>query len=593
MGRRKIEKWFVTKAPSKSEYKFHKAVDTASEAREIKSTVGNDNAIIQKSRNRGGNYSIYIKNNDVIAKYKIFEGTDPKKGTPLYRVTGVDNEYVGEWHAEKEDVQKELDGLSKNSKLEKGGGIYAKSGDIPYNKEIYDKNGVLIKVGDRLKGDWTTTRGSGRFSDDIEGVVQSSKNYPVPAIAVLLENGNIQYLQPEYDYSQSKFILKSSSNNLNLGIEVISPYKKSKKTYAEGGKIDNSHQHTYMMLGRLQSDNDYFLGAGGRSERNLWAGNVDAQISEMKKLWNSLPKNSKPEWLSMEDILDYETKMKDNPKDMNYDYQVVRGADDSIVISNGNDIKKWDFTGSKETPPSQIEFKKLKTILTYDSISANSFKEAYEIWKSKYSSIRKKSGDMDSKISVDFIEDSDVKLTIDGESEADWFKAGEGLINSDLVSETDSIYILRDSRGYLYEVPKKSVKVVESVKLEKGGDIWLLKGIGSKGLSEIKSLSKDNPSKLYLVTDDNYSNIGFFYLRNGKLAKRTVANENYDFANNKVNFKGKSDVIYKVKELKNKLEKGGMIHKTRGKAKFKPKSRGKEKGTKKGWFEGALSFLNY
>jgi hypothetical protein len=77
----------------------------------------------------------------------------------------------------------------------------------------------------------------------------------------------------------------------------------------------NPNQHTYMMLSRLQGDNDYFLGAGGGSERSLWAKNVDAQITEMKKLWNSLPEDSKPEWLSMEDISEYEEKMKQNPKE--------------------------------------------------------------------------------------------------------------------------------------------------------------------------------------------------------------------------------------------------------------------------------------
>lgn len=78
----------------------------------------------------------------------------------------------------------------------------------------------------------------------------------------------------------------------------------------------DDYKFTYMMLSRLQMDNDYFLGHGNRSESNhLWAGNVDDQIKEMKRLWNSLPADGKPEWLSMEDILDYEKKMKEDEKD--------------------------------------------------------------------------------------------------------------------------------------------------------------------------------------------------------------------------------------------------------------------------------------
>jgi hypothetical protein len=93
--------------------------------------------------------------------------------------------------------------------------------------------------------------------------------------------------------------------------------------YKNGGEVGDN-KHTYMMLGRLQMDNDYFLGNGNRGERNLWAGNVDGQIEEMKKLWNSLPENGKPEWLSMEDILDYERKMKGIPSDSDKDENIAK-----------------------------------------------------------------------------------------------------------------------------------------------------------------------------------------------------------------------------------------------------------------------------
>ena len=70
---------------------------------------------------------------------------------------------------------------------------------------------------------------------------------------------------------------------------------------------ESIQQHEYMMLSRLQQDCDYFLGHGNGSERNLWAKNVEDQIEEMIKLYNSLKK--KPSWITMEDIKDYETKM--------------------------------------------------------------------------------------------------------------------------------------------------------------------------------------------------------------------------------------------------------------------------------------------
>ena len=79
--------------------------------------------------------------------------------------------------------------------------------------------------------------------------------------------------------------------------------------FAEGGNVGNGDKFTYMMLSRLQMDNDYYLNMGSRSARNLWAGSVDEQIKEMKRLWNSLPEDRKPEWLSMEDIKEYEKEM--------------------------------------------------------------------------------------------------------------------------------------------------------------------------------------------------------------------------------------------------------------------------------------------
>ena len=64
----------------------------------------------------------------------------------------------------------------------------------------------------------------------------------------------------------------------------------------------------YMMLSRLQHDCEYFLGNGKGSEKHLHQGSVEKQIAYMKKIWNGLSK--KPEWLSMEEIEDYENKMK-------------------------------------------------------------------------------------------------------------------------------------------------------------------------------------------------------------------------------------------------------------------------------------------
>lgn len=65
----------------------------------------------------------------------------------------------------------------------------------------------------------------------------------------------------------------------------------------------------YMMLDRMKSDCLYFLGYGNRCEKHLWSGNVRDHISNMKEIWNAFPAEGKPEWLSMEDICNFEADM--------------------------------------------------------------------------------------------------------------------------------------------------------------------------------------------------------------------------------------------------------------------------------------------
>lgn len=71
-------------------------------------------------------------------------------------------------------------------------------------------------------------------------------------------------------------------------------------------------QDDYRLLSRLKADCDYYLGAGGRAEKHLWAGSVEAQITKMQELYDALPE--KPEWLTEQDIDRYESQMTDGPE---------------------------------------------------------------------------------------------------------------------------------------------------------------------------------------------------------------------------------------------------------------------------------------
>ena len=63
----------------------------------------------------------------------------------------------------------------------------------------------------------------------------------------------------------------------------------------------------YQLLDRMQEDCNYYLEVS-RSNNNLWAGNTTEQIEIMKAIWNSFSNDEKPEWITWEDILEFERK---------------------------------------------------------------------------------------------------------------------------------------------------------------------------------------------------------------------------------------------------------------------------------------------
>lgn len=73
-------------------------------------------------------------------------------------------------------------------------------------------------------------------------------------------------------------------------------------------KNENPFRRTYMMLDRMRGDCLYHIGS---ARENGFSGipDIEAHVSRMKELWESLPEDGKPEWLSMEDIDDLKCKM--------------------------------------------------------------------------------------------------------------------------------------------------------------------------------------------------------------------------------------------------------------------------------------------
>lgn len=127
---------------------------------------------------------------------------------------------------------------------------------------------------------------------------------------------------PIFEVENTKTYVK----DINLGKGIMDLYWACPKTDPDGepnnpfttkkeiqiigyNPIPEKDKFNYMMLSRLKSDCDYFLGFGNHYEGQLWAKSVPDQIAEMKKIWNLFSDDKKPEWLTWEEILDYEKKM--------------------------------------------------------------------------------------------------------------------------------------------------------------------------------------------------------------------------------------------------------------------------------------------
>lgn len=147
---------------------------------------------------------------------------------------------------------------------------------------------------------------------------------------MVMESWNNYYLiKPEDNYlaySTRKIPYRKATGTAEKLVEVAAKffdkmYASIREDYTSGNIHDNyikvveqsvcgavESKFNYQLLDRCRCDCEYYLGAGNRQEKNLWAGNVKDHIQKMKELYNILP--IKPEWLSMEKILEYEKLME-------------------------------------------------------------------------------------------------------------------------------------------------------------------------------------------------------------------------------------------------------------------------------------------
>jgi len=83
----------------------------------------------------------------------------------------------------------------------------------------------------------------------------------------------------------------------------------------EREKRMKGYKFKYMLLSRMQQDCEYYNTA--EHYNNSHTSTTVELIQEMKNIWNEFPSDLKPEWISMEDILEYERKFTESEKTSN------------------------------------------------------------------------------------------------------------------------------------------------------------------------------------------------------------------------------------------------------------------------------------
>lgn len=72
---------------------------------------------------------------------------------------------------------------------------------------------------------------------------------------------------------------------------------------------ENPWRHELMLLDRMRTDCEYFLGNGFGSKRHIWAGSVESQAAAMRSILGNIPEDERPDWMDERTIAEYERAM--------------------------------------------------------------------------------------------------------------------------------------------------------------------------------------------------------------------------------------------------------------------------------------------
>lgn len=129
-------------------------------------------------------------------------------------------------------------------------------------------------------------------------------------------------------------------NDFNENANIENKYSDLQDYILKEEERENPRKFDYMMLDRLRTDCEYFLGNGNGFLGSLYYKDIDQHIEEMKKLYESFSEQEKPEWISLENIENYRQKMNEKLKESNFekqDYKYIIQCDlssDEAIYTN-------------------------------------------------------------------------------------------------------------------------------------------------------------------------------------------------------------------------------------------------------------------
>ncbi len=144
------------------------------------------------------------------------------------------------------------------------------------------------------------------------------------------------------------------------------------------------HSFDYMMLDRLRGDIEAYLNKPGdcryQNKSQIWGQDTEVLVKEMRKLWDKIPADIKPEWLTEEKLKGYETAVTDEKNvskkamDEHLEQDVESQLRDLVDVINSD--RALPFNNNKEIVIDSKSFRAFKAD-EYAPVIADSI-ELYE-----------------------------------------------------------------------------------------------------------------------------------------------------------------------------------------------------------------------